>query len=103
MAEKGQPLAFSGAFAGDASVATTAGSGELGFGAAATWPFPPSVRSPSIEAAGSDLAPSFNPNEFIMFVSPALVTIENFALQDGQAKKTPREPSCGFSTFSRLI
>ena len=34
-----------------------------------------------------------------MFVSPTLVTIENFALQDGQAKNTPREPSSGFSTF----
>ena len=35
-----------------------------------------------------------------MFVSPALVTIENFALHEGQAKKTPRDPSSGFSTFS---
>jgi hypothetical protein len=103
MAEKGQPLAFSGALAGDAAVAATAGGAGLGFVAEALWPFPARARSPSMEASGAAFAPSFNPKEFIMFVSPAFVTIENFALQDGQAKKTPREPSSGFSTFSRLI
>jgi hypothetical protein len=56
-----------------------------------------------MDVSGADFGLSFSPNEFIMFVSPALVTIENFALHDGQAKKTPSEPSSGFSTFSRLI
>jgi hypothetical protein len=56
-----------------------------------------------MDVSGADFGLSFSPKEFIMFVSPAFVTIENFALQEGQAKKTPREPSSGFSTFSRLM
>jgi hypothetical protein len=56
-----------------------------------------------MEAAGAVFGLSFNPKAFIMFVSPELVTIENFALQEGQAKKTPSDPSSGFSTFSRFI
>jgi hypothetical protein len=90
--------------AGEAAVAETTGVDADGFVAAgAVWPFPANACNPSMEAAGAAFAPSFNPKEFIMFVSPAFVTIENFALQDGQAKKTPRDPSSGFSTFSRLM
>jgi hypothetical protein len=61
----------------------------------------PRVISNGSAAAG--LPPSFTPSEATICVSPGLVTMENFAPQEGHPKKTPSDPSPGFSTFSKFM
>jgi len=53
--------------------------------------------------AASVRPPSLTPSELTICVSPGFVTIENLALHEGQAKKTPSDPSAGFSTFSKVM
>src|SRR5262249_7085035 len=104
IAENGQPLVFSPALAGDAIAVETDGSSGMCFvPVGLVWPFPDKPRNFSKDVPASARGDNFRPSAFIMLVSPELVTIENFAAQDGQAKKTPSEPSSGFSTFSRFI